>query len=350
MISLPPEKDKQTFAPSILGTIGNTPAIHLPKLEQELGCEIIVKLEFFNPTGSLKDRIYHQMIDTAEEKKILRSNMHILECSTGNAGISCAFVAAAKGYPCTIVMPEGMSNERKKTIRAYGASLIFTPGGESDVDRALTKAEEIAASAPKKYWMPRQFSNPENPKTHYQQTGPEFWRQLDGSIDVWVATQGTGGTLTGVGQYFREQNPTVRIFAAEPSECPTLSRHGWGPHDIEGIGDGFVPQNLDLTLLDGIVTVSSDEAIEMTTFLAEKEGVFCGISSGANLMAVKKLIRWDSSIKRIATIINDNGQRYFSTRLFDSTLRKEKEQRAFEMDAYSKQELEKYQKRWTIID
>ncbi len=337
-------------AQSLLDLIGRTPALELPRMGREMGIRLLAKLEFFSPSGSLKDRAYLRMIESAEAAGQLQPGMTILECSTGNAGIACSLVSAVKGYPCVIVMPEGMSAERHKTIRAYGAELIFTPGGESDVDLALEKLEEITAAEPGRYWVPRQFDNPENVEAHYTTTAPELWEQCGGKLDAFVATQGTGGTLTAIGRYFKEKDPETRIFAVEPAECPLLSRREWGPHQIEGIGDGFVPRNLDLSILDGIVTVSSKEAIEMARRLAREEGIFTGMSSGANIVAAAKLAKRFPAMESIATMINDNGQRYFSTELFEDKREVEIPQREHPIDDYSLEQLEKYSGNWTIID
>jgi cysteine synthase A len=311
---------------------------------------IFVKLEYYSPSGSLKDRIYRAMIGEAERRGDLRPGMTILECSTGNAGIACAFVAAVKGYPCIIVMPEGMSEERKKMDRAYGAELVFTPGGESDVDLALDKLREIRESAPEKYWVPAQFDNPDNVQAHYLTTGPELWEQLEEDVDAYIATQGTGGALTGIGRYLRERNPDVELFAVEPAECPLLSRRQWGSHRIEGIGDGFVPRVLELSQLTGIVTTTSEEALSMARRLAREEGIFCGISSGSNVAAAIKLARKRPHLKRIATMINDSGQRYFTTELCGEVKEVDIPERDHPMDPHTIRELDKYQKSWILID
>jgi len=229
---------------SLTEAIGRTPLVRLRRVTAEPGPTILMKLEWYGPTGSLKDRIYLHMFERAERRGELRAGMTVLECSTGNAGAACAFVAAVKGYPCTIVMPEGMSEERKKLMRAYGAELIFTPGGESDVDLSLKKLEEIQANDPNRYWVPGQFTNPDNAEAHYRTTGPEIWEQCAGRVGAFVAAQGSGGTLTGVGRYLHERAPRVALYAVEPAECAILARRQWGPHGIEGIGDGFVPENL----------------------------------------------------------------------------------------------------------
>lgn len=336
-------------AGSILDTIGNTPLVRLNRVAEELKTEILVKLEYFSPSGSLKDRIYLNMIEKAERRGDLKRGMTILECSTGNAGIACSFVAAVKGYPCIIVMPAGMSEERKKMDLAYGTEMVYTPGGESDVDLALEKVEEIRRKSPEKYWVPSQFDNPDNIEAHYETTGPEIWEQTGGRIDAYVATQGTGGQLTGIGRFLRKKKPEVKLYAGEPAECPLLSRREWGEHKIEGIGDGFVPRDLDLSLLDGIVTIESDEAISMAKRLAREEGIFCGISSGANVVAAIKLAKRHPEMKLIVTMICDSGQRYFSTELCDSPKHVVSPVREHPMDDYTRQQLDRYQARWEII-
>jgi cysteine synthase A len=276
--------------------------------------------------------------------------MTVLECSTGNAGIGCAFVSAVKGYPCIIVMPEGMSEERKKLDVAYGAQMVYTPGGESDVDLALETLESIRRQAPKKHFVPAQFENPDNVEAHVRTTGPEIWEQTAGRIDAFIMTQGTGGTLTGVGRYIRRRKKALRLYAIEPSECPLLSRRQWGPHGIEGIGDGFVPKNLDVSLLDGIVTTTTDESMEMARRLAREEGIFCGISSGSNVAGAIKLARAHPELKTIVTLICDTGQRYFSTELCGHPKHVEIPERDHPMDPYTTKQLDRYQKRWEIID
>ncbi len=339
------------IAKSIFETIGATPLVKLNRIPRmfNVDTEILGKLEYFSPSGSLKDRIYLNIFNRAEKAGKLRKGMTVLECSTGNAGISCSFVAAVKGYPCIIVMPEGMSEERKMLDIAYGAQMVYTPGGESDVDLALQKLEEIRAADPRKYWVPAQFDNPDNVSAHYKTTGPEIWEQTRGRFDAFVATQGTGGTLTGAGRYFRRKNKKIKLYAVEPAECPLLSQRRWGPHGIEGIGDGFVPLNLDVSILDGIITTTTDEAIDMARALASKEGIFCGISSGSNVAAAIKLARAHPRLKRIVTMINDTGQRYFSTPLCGVQKQVEIPDRPHPMDERTRNLLDKYQARWEII-
>ena len=337
---------------NIFEAIGRTPLLRLKRIPKSMGinCEILGKMEYFSPSGSLKDRIYFNMFELAEKRGELKPGMTVLECSTGNAGIGCSFVAAVKGYPCIIVMPEGMSEERKMLDIAYGSKMVYTPGGESDVDLALQKLEEIRKNDPGKYWVPAQFDNPDNVEAHYKTTGPEIWKQTDGNFDAFIATQGTGGTLTGVGKYFREQGSKTKLYAIEPAECPLLSRRKWGPHGIEGIGDGFVPLNLDVSLLEGIITTTTKEAVAMGKLLASQEGIFCGISSGSNVAAAIKLAKKHPEMKRIVTMINDTGQRYFSTPLCGVEKHVEIPEREHPMDNRTIEELNKYQPKWELID
>jgi len=336
---------------SILDIIGNTPTIRLSKIPpaEKLKSEIFAKLEFFNPTESLKDRIYKEMILGAIKRGDLKPGIEILEGSTGNAGIACTFIGTRMGYKVTIVMPEGMSDERKKMIKAFGGELILTPGGESDVDLCLVKIEELLKKNKGRYWFPDQFSNPDNPAAHYQSTGPEIWSQLGGKIDAFIASQGTGGVLSGVGRYLREKNPKVKLYAVEPSEAPILAHGKWGTHKIEGIGDGFVPKNLDLSLMDGVVTTTSDEAIEMTRRLTREEGIFCGISSGCNVSAAVKLVKKHPELGRVATMINDSGGRYLSTEVFGIKKKQTVTRTSKKLDPYTVEQLRKYQKGFDII-
>lgn len=342
----------QKIANNIFETIGQTPLLKLNRIPQQenINATILAKLEWFSPSGSLKDRIYYHMFEMAEQHGELKPGMTVLECSTGNAGIGCAFVSAVKGYPCTIVMPTGMSEERKKLDRAYGAEVIETPGGESDVDLALDKLQEIRSENPDKYWVPAQFDNPNNIDAHYLTTGPEIWQQTDGHFDAFIATQGTGGTISGAGKYFRELNPDVKLYAIEPAECPLLMKREWGPHGIEGIGDGFIPKNLDVSILNGIITTTTEEAIEMARKLARLEGVFCGISSGSNVAAAIKLAQKHPEMKTIVTMINDTGQRYFSTELCGDAKEVEIPERDHPMDERTIVELDKYQHNWEMIE
>lgn len=300
---------------NVLESVGLTPMVRLNRVTADVDATILAKLEYFNPSGALKDRILFRMVEAAEQRGDLRPGMTIIEGTTGNTGIATALVAAVKGYRCIIVMPDGMSEERKKTIRAYGADLVFTPGAESDVDLVIEKVAQIKAELGiRQVWEVGQFKNVDNPEGHYRATGPEIWEQTEGKVDIFVASQGTGGLITGIGRYLKEQKPSVRLYAVEPAECAILSGGDWGAHKIEGIGDGFIPPVLDLFQLDGVVQTTSDESIAMAQRLAREEGIFCGISSGCNVAAARKVARkYPGSV--IVTTINDNGLRYFSTEL-----------------------------------
>ncbi|MDK2463150.1 MAG: cysteine synthase A [Candidatus Korarchaeota archaeon] len=337
----------------ITQAVGLTPMVRLRRIPKEEGisADIYVKLEYFSPTGSLKDRIYLEMFRQAIERGELRPGMEVIEASTGNAGIACAWVGSLLGYPVTIVMPEGMSEERKMLMRAYGAKLVFVPGAESDVDLALEKVRELKEKNPGKYWEPGQFSNPANPEAHYTTTGPEIWEQMDGKVDAFLAAAGTAGTITGVGRYLKERDPQVRIYVVEPTEAPVLAQGEWGTHRIEGIGDGFVPDNLDLGVVDGVILVSSDEAIEMARRMAREEGILCGVSSGANVAAAIKLARRRPDLRRIATMVNDDGRRYFSTPLFGVEKKLRIPERAHEVvrDPQRARELADARRRWEIV-
>ncbi|MDP2871887.1 MAG: cysteine synthase family protein [Bacillota bacterium] len=313
------------IAESIFDTAGLTPLVRLGRSVAGTagGAEILAKLEYYGPTGSLKDRILFRMVEAAERRGELRPGMTIIEGTTGNTGIAASMVAAVKGYPCIIVMPAGMSEERKLAITMYGAELRYTAGGESDVDVVLDTVREIVEGDPGRYWEAGQFENPDNVAAHYATTGPEIWEQTGGLLDVLVAAQGSGGTLSGAGRYLKQQaagrGRRVLVYAVEPSECPVLSRGEWGTHGIEGIGDGFVPGNLHLDTLDGVVQVSTGEAVATARRLAREEGIFCGISSGCNVAAAQRIAERHTELRRIVTFINDHGFRYFSTPLCGHT-------------------------------
>ncbi len=332
-------RQRAHVAESIVGTIGFTPMVRLRRLPEGMKTRILVKLEYFGPTGSVKDRILAHIVEEAERRGDLRPGMTIIEGTTGNTGIATAMVGAAKGYRVVIVMPAGMSEERQKVIHAYGAELILTPGGESDVDLVIEKVREIKGREPGKFWEVDQFNNPDNPEAHYRTTGPEVWHQAGPDIDAFVAAQGTGGTITGVARYLKERKPALRVYCVEPAECDIIAGGRWGPHQIEGIGDGFVPTVLDLQLLDGVVTVHSDEAIAMARRLAREEGIFCGISSGCNVAAALKLARKHPDAGTIVTLVNDNGLRYLSTALCGEARAVRIPERVHPVDTASQQRL-----------
>lgn len=308
------EKRKKV-AQNAFEAIGLTPLVKLNRITKGLEADILVKLEWFSPTGSHKDRIYYHMAMKAIKRGDLRPGMEILETSTGNAGTSAAFIGAILGYPVTIILPDGMSLERYKLMAMYGARIITTPGAESDVDLCLKKQEEMAKEHPEKYWIPNQYGNPYNIEAHYLATGPEIWEQTGGKLDAFVCLQGSGATVTGVGRYIKERNPKALIYTGEPTEAPFLSEGRWGSHQIEGIGDGFIPANLDMDLMDGIFLVSSEEAIEMGKRLAKEEGLFGGITSAGNVAGAIKVAKQHRELKVIVTVLHDTGQRYFSTPL-----------------------------------
>jgi len=301
-------------ANSVLDVIGSTPMVRLNRITAGLDQEILVKLEFLNPSGSLKDRIARYIVEEAERSGQLTKGSVIAEATTGNTGIAFAMVAAVKGYRMIVVMPEGMSEERKKTIRAYGAELIFTPGSESDVDLCLRKLDELKRTVPK-VWIPAQFSNLDNVRAHEETTGKEILDQTGGRLDAFVAGVGTGGTLTGVARAIRKKTPRAKVVAVEPAECPILSGGKKGSHRIEGIGDGFIPEILNMGLVDDVIRVSDVDAIKMARRLALEEGIFAGISSGANVKAALDLARILPRDSRIVTMAPDTGMRYLSTDL-----------------------------------
>ena len=300
-------------APTLLASIGRTPLVRLQRVVPP-GVEVLVKVEWYGPTGSVKDRIYAHMLERAEARGALKPGMTIIECTTGNAGIACAAVAAIKGYRCVIVMPEGMSQERKRMIRGYGAELVLTPGAGTDIDLALAKMHEIASADPAAYFFPGEFANPDNPEAQLA-SGEEIWEQAEGRIDAVVGAQGTGGWISGVTLALKAHDSGILAFAVEPSECPLISEQRWGTHGVPGIGDGIIPPNLDLALMDGIVTASTDEALATARRLAREEGMLCGPSSGINVAAVHKVAAVHPELRRIVTVIPDTGQRYLSGEL-----------------------------------
>ena len=300
-----------------LGLIGNTPLVVVTNIEKELGLEakLLVKLEYFNPAGSVKDRVAKAMIEDAEEKGILKEGSVIIEPTSGNTGIGLASIAAAKGYRIILTMPETMSVERRNMLKAYGAELVLTEGAKG-MKGAIAKAEELAKEIPNSF-IPGQFVNPANPAAHRATTGPEIWNDTDGQVDIFVAGVGTGGTLTGVGEYLKSKNPNVKIVAMEPASSPVLSEGRSGAHKIQGIGAGFVPDVLNTKVYDEIITIENDDAFAGGKLLAKHEGVLVGISSGAALKAAIQLAqRPENKGKTIVALLPDSGDRYYSTPLF----------------------------------
>ena len=300
-----------------LELVGNTPLVEVKNIEEELGLEarILVKLEYFNPAGSVKDRIAKAMIEDAEEKGLLKEGSVIIEPTSGNTGIGLASIAAVKGYRIILTMPETMSVERRNILKAYGAEIVLTEGAKG-MKGAIEKADELAKEIPGSY-IPGQFVNPANPEVHRKTTGPEIWKDTDGEVDLFIAGVGTGGTLTGVGEYLKSQNPDVKIVALEPASSPVLSTGKGGPHKIQGIGTGFVPDVLNTTVYDEIFTVENDDAFATGKLLAKKEGILVGISSGAALYgAIELAKRPENKGKTIVALLPDTGDRYYSTPLF----------------------------------
>ena len=300
-----------------LELIGNTPLVEVVNIEKELGLEatVLVKLEYFNPAGSVKDRIAKAMIEDAEAKGLLKEGSVIIEPTSGNTGIGIAMTAAAKGYKCIIVMPEGMSAERQTLMRAYGAELILTPANEG-MKGAIIKANDLMVEIDKSF-MPSQFTNPLNPAVHRLTTGPEIWEDTDGKVDFFVAGVGTGGTLSGIGEFLRSKNPDVKIIAVEPASSPVLSEGRSGTHKLQGIGAGFVPDTLNTEIYDEIIPVGDEEAFATARELARIEGVLSGISSGAAVFAAAQIAqRSENAGKTVVTLLPDTGERYLSTPLF----------------------------------
>ena len=297
--------------------IGKTPLLELTHIEKkyDLKAKVLAKLEYFNPAGSVKDRIAKAMIDDAEAKGLLKEGSVIIEPTSGNTGIGLASVAAARGYRIIIVMPETMSVERRQLMKAYGAELVLTEGSKG-MKGAIAKADELAKEIPNSF-VPGQFVNPANPEAHRRTTGPEIWRDTDGKVDIFVAGVGTGGTITGTGSYLKAQNPAVKVVAVEPATSPVLSKGTAGAHKIQGIGAGFVPDVLDTKVYDEIITVSNEDAFATGKLVGHKEGVLVGISSGAAVWAAVELAkRPENKGKNIVVLLPDTGDRYLSTPLF----------------------------------
>jgi cysteine synthase A len=303
------------IAKNITELIGNTPLVRLNRITEGAEAEVAVKLEFFNPAHSVKDRIGVAMIDAAEKAGLLNPDSIILEPTSGNTGIALAMVAAARGYQCTLIMPDTMSRERRLLLRGYGANLILTPGS-AGMKGAIAKAEELAA-ADARYFIPQQFKNPANPEIHRQTTAEEIWRDTDGQVDILVAGIGTGGTITGIGEVLKARKPGVRIIAVEPAGSPVLSGGEKGPHAIQGIGAGFVPDVLNPQIFDEVIRVENDDALTTARRMAHLEGLLVGISSGAAAWASLQVAHRPENVgKLIVTIIPSFGERYLSTALF----------------------------------
>ncbi len=300
------------IADSIVELIGKTPLVALDRVGKGIHARVLGKLELMNPASSVKDRIGRAMLDAAEKAGKIDRNTVIIEPTSGNTGIALAFVCAVRGYRLILTMPETMSVERRNLLKAYGAEIVLTPGADG-MTGAVAKAEELTKQFPKSY-MPQQFNNPANPMAHEQTTGPEIWEDTDGAVDMIVAGVGTGGTITGVARYIKRQKPDFKAIAVEPAASPFLSAGQAGPHPIQGIGAGFKPEVLDMSLIDEIVTVTNEEATEMTRRVVREEGFLIGISAGANVAAsLKVAARPENKGKTIVTIICDTGERYLST-------------------------------------
>ena len=303
---------------NITGLIGHTPLVEINRFTEKLGLKarILVKLELFNPAGSVKDRIALSMIEDAEKKGLLKPGSVIIEPTSGNTGIGLASIAASKGYRAVFTMPETMSAERRKLLQAYGAEIVLTEGAKG-MKGAIAKAEELARQTPGSF-IPGQFVNPANHEAHVRTTGPEIWDDTDGKVDIFVAGVGTGGTVTGTGRYLKSKNPAVRVVAVEPAASPVLTQGKAGPHAIQGIGAGFVPEVLDTKIYDEVIDVTNEDALATGREIARKEGFLVGISSGAALFAAVELARRpENAGKLIVALLPDNGDRYLSTKLFE---------------------------------
>lgn len=306
-----------TVYKAISDLIGNTPLVELTHIEEKEGLDasVVAKVEFFNPAGSVKDRIAKKMIEDAEKKGVIKPGATLIEPTSGNTGIGIASVAAAKGYKAIMTMPETMSVERRNLLKAYGAKVVLTDG-KTGMKGAIAKAKELAATIPNSF-IPNQFENPSNPQAHYESTGPEIWKDTEGKVDIFVAGVGTGGTVSGTGKYLKDQNPNVKVIAVEPATSPVLSQGYAGPHGIQGIGAGFVPNTLDTSVYDEVFTVTNEQAYETGRLIAHNEGMLVGISSGAATYAAIQIAkRPENKGKTIVVLLPDTGERYLSTPMF----------------------------------
>lgn len=306
-----------TVYKAISDLIGNTPLVELTHIEEKEGLEasVVAKVEFFNPAGSVKDRIAKKMIEDAEKKGLIKPGATLIEPTSGNTGIGIASVAAAKGYKAIMTMPETMSVERRNLLKAYGAKVVLTDG-KAGMKGAIAKAQELAAATPNSF-ITSQFENPSNPQAHYESTGPEIWKDTEGKVDIFVAGVGTGGTVSGTGKYLKDQNPNVKVVAVEPATSPVLSQGHAGPHGIQGIGAGFVPKTLDTSVYDEVFTVTNEQAYETGRLIAHNEGMLVGISSGAATYAAIQIAkRPENKGKTIVVLLPDTGERYLSTPMF----------------------------------
>lgn len=306
-----------TVYKAISDLIGNTPLVELTHIEEKEGLDasVVAKVEFFNPAGSVKDRIAKKMIEDAEKKGLIKPGATLIEPTSGNTGIGIASVAAAKGYKAIMTMPETMSVERRNLLKAYGAKVVLTDG-KAGMKGAIAKAQELAAATPNSF-IPSQFENSSNPQAHYESTGPEIWKDTEGKVDIFVAGVGTGGTVSGTGKYLKDQNPNVKVVAVEPATSPVLSEGHAGPHGIQGIGAGFVPNTLDTSVYDEVFTVTNEQAYETGRLIAHNEGMLVGISSGAATYAAIQIAkRPENKGKTIVVLLPDTGERYLSTPMF----------------------------------
>lgn len=306
-----------TVYKAISDLIGNTPLVELTHIEEKEGLDsrVVAKVEFFNPAGSVKDRIAKKMIEDAEKAGKIKPGATLIEPTSGNTGIGIASVAAAKGYKAIMTMPETMSVERRNLLKAYGAKVVLTDG-KTGMKGAIAKAKELAATIPNSF-IPSQFENPSNPQAHYESTGPEIWKDTEGKVDIFVAGVGTGGTVSGTGKYLKDQNPNVKVIAVEPATSPVLSQGYAGPHGIQGIGAGFVPNTLDTSVYDEVFTVTNEQAYETGRLIAHNEGMLVGISSGAATYATIQIAkRPENKGKTIVVLLPDTGERYLSTPMF----------------------------------